>query len=212
MGVIGIQAPLVLHPTFTFGIQLEVFIVSHNVFRLKQLFRKQRMLFNHIAIAIALLAVLANRNATATATFWFSTLYWAYIYIDVRKKLHRPRNPDTRATLKVTTEPNVDWAITSPEGDLVVSGWGSRTVKLPSNQSFVDHETKIRYAEYAYVAEVISGNGDAFISLTVEDNDEFAYTVACGRSGNAEVLYTMLNTGYGTRHWMVPGFLQGMPR
>jgi hypothetical protein len=106
----------------------------------------------------------------------------------------------------------VDWAITSPEGDLVVSGWGSQTVKLPSNQSFVDHETKIRYAEYAYVAEVISGNGDAFISLTVEDNDEFAYTVACGRSGNAEVLYTMLNTGYGTRHWIVPGFLQGMPR
>ena len=145
--------------------------MSHNVFRLKQLFRKQRMLFNHIAIAIALLAVLANRNATPTTTFWFSTLFWAYIYIDVRKKLHRPRNPHTRATLKVTTEPNVDWAITAPEGDLVVSGWGSRTVKLPSNQSFIDHETKIRYAEYAYVAEVISGNGDAFISLTVEDND-----------------------------------------
>ncbi len=80
--------------------------MSHNVFRLKQLFRKQRMLINHIAIAVALLAVLANRNATPTTTFWFSTLFWAYIYIDVRKKLHRPRNPDTRATLKVTTEQN----------------------------------------------------------------------------------------------------------
>jgi len=181
------------------------------LFTFKELFQKKRMLFNHIAIAIALLAVLANRNATATTTFWFSTLFWAYIYIDVRKKLHRPRNPDTRATLKVTTEPNVDWAITSPEGDLVVSGWGSQTLKLPSNQSFVNPESKIRYAEFVFIAEVLSGNGDAFMSLTVDEDDEFSHTVACGRSGEPEVLYTMLNTGYGTRHWMVPGFLQGMP-
>ena len=212
MGVTGIQAPLVLHPTFTFGTQPEVFIVSHNVFRLKQLFRKQRMLFNHIAIAIALLAVLANRNATATTTFWFSTLFWAYIYIDVRKKLHRPRNPATRATLKVTTEPNVDWALTTPNGELVVSGWGSQTLKLPSNQSFVNPDSKIRYAEYVFIAEVLSSNGDAFMSLTVDEDDEFSHTVACGHSGEPEVLYTMLNTGYGTKHWLVPGFLQGVPQ
>ena len=186
--------------------------MSHRLFTFKELFQKKRMLTNHVVVAICLLIVLSSQKATATTTFWCTMVFWTYILIDFRRVHYRPHNPDTRATLKVTTEPNVDWAITSPEGDLVVSGSGSRTVKLPSNQSFVDHETKIRYAEYAYVAEVISGNGDAFISLTVEDNDEFAYTVACGRSGNAEVLYTMLNTGYGTRHWIVPGFLQGMPR
>jgi hypothetical protein len=61
------------------------------------------------------------------------------------------------------------------------------------------------------IAEVLSGNGDAFMSLTVEEDDEFSHTVACGRSGEPEVLYTMLNTGYGTKHWLLPGFLQGMP-
>ena len=69
----------------------------------------------------------------------------------------------------------------------------------------------MRYAEYIVIAEVLSGNGDAFMSLTVADDDEFSYTVACGRSGRPEVLYTMLNTGYGTKHWLVPGFLQGTP-
>jgi hypothetical protein len=50
-------------------------------------------------------------------------------------------------------------------------------------------------------------NSDAFISFTVEDNNEFAYIVACGRSGNAEVLKTSLNTGYGTRHWKAPFYI-----
>jgi hypothetical protein len=69
----------------------------------------------------------------------------------------------------------------------------------------------MRYAEYVFIAEVLSSNGDAFMSLTVDEDDEFSHTVACGRSGEPEVLYTMLNTGYGTKHWLVPGFLQGTP-
>jgi hypothetical protein len=105
----------------------------------------------------------------------------------------------------------VDWALTNPNGERVVSGWGSQTLKLPSNQTFVNPASKMRYAEYIFIAEVLSGNGDAFMSLTVADDDEFAHTVACGRSGRPEVLYTMLNTGYGTKHWLVPGFLQGTP-
>ena len=42
-------------------------------------------------------------------------------------------------------------------------------------------------------------------------DDEFLQTVACGRSGDPEVLYIHLNTGYGTKHWLVPGFMQGIP-
>jgi hypothetical protein len=181
------------------------------LFTFKELFQKKRMLTNHVVVAICLLIVLSSQKATVTTTFWCTIVFWTYILIDFRRKHFRPHNPDTRATLKVTTEPNVDWALTTPNGELVVSGWGSQTLKLPSNQSFVNPESKIRYAEYVFIAEVLSGNGDAFMSLTVDEDDEFSHTVACGRSGEPEVLYTMLNTGYGTKHWLVPGFLQGTP-
>ena len=42
-------------------------------------------------------------------------------------------------------------------------------------------------------------------------NDEFMQTVACGRSGDAEILYMHLNTGDGTKHWQVLGGFQGIP-
>jgi hypothetical protein len=70
---------------------------------------------------------------------------------------------------------------------------------------------KVKFSEYVYVVEVTSGNGDAFVSLTVDNEDEFPQTVACGRSGNQELLFTRLNTRYGTRHWLIPGFRQGIP-
>ena len=93
----------------------------------------------------------------------------------------------------------------------MVSGWGSRTVTLPSTGVRIERNMKVKFSEYVYVAEVTSGNGDAFVSLTVDDDDEFMQTVACGRSGKSEVLFTHLNTGYGTRHWIFPGFFQGIP-
>lgn len=82
---------------------------------------------------------------------------------------------------------------------------------FPSTGVRVERDMKVKFSEYVYVVEVISGNGDAFVSLTVDDDDEFMQTVACGRSGDSEVLYTRLNTDYGTRHWIVPGFFQGIP-
>ena len=185
--------------------------MSHRLFTFKELFQKKRMLTNHVLVAICLLIVLSSQKATVVTTGLCTILFWTYILIDFRKKYFRPHSPNTRATLKVTTEPNVDWALTNPNGERVVSGWGSQTLKLSSNQTFVDPGSKRRYAEYIFIAEVLSGNGDAFMSLTVADDDEFSHTVACGRSGRPEVLYTMLNTGYGTKHWLVPGFLQGTP-
>jgi len=186
--------------------------LSHRLFTFKELFQKKRMLTKHVVVAICLLIVLSSQKATVVTTGLCTILFWTYILIDFRKKYFRPHSPNTRATLKVTTEPNVDWALTNPNGERVVSGWGSQTLKLSSNQTFVDPGSKRRYAEYIFIAEVLSGNGDAFMSLTVSDDDEFSHTVACGRSGRPEVLYTMLNTGYGTKHWLIPGFLQGMPR
>lgn len=119
--------------------------------------------------------------------------------------------PETKATLRVSTESFVDWAVLTMQGELVLSGWGNRTIELPSTAIRIERDTKVKYSEYTYVVEVTSGNGDAFVSLTVDGDDEFSQTVACGRSGDPEVLYTHLNIGYGTKHWLIPGFLQGIP-
>ena len=74
------------------------------------------MLTNHVVVAVCLLIVLSSQKATVTTTFWCTMVFWTYILIDFRMKHFRPHNPDTRATLKVTTEPNVDWALTTPNG------------------------------------------------------------------------------------------------
>ena len=165
----------------------------------------------YVLLVLVFSQVLHSGDNFTSSVFLFTAMFWVYTYAELRRKYHRPRHPETRATLKVSTEPNVDWAVTTMRGDLVVSGWGSRTVTLPSTGVRVERDMKVKFSEYAYVVEVTSGNGDAFVSLTVDDDDEIMQTVACGRSGESEVLYTHLNTGYGTKHWMIPGFLQGMP-
>ena len=172
---------------------------------------RKRTAIIYVLLALVFSRMLHSGDQFISSVFFFTAMFWMYSFTELRRKYHRPRNPKTRATLKVSTEPNVDWAVTTLQGELVVSGWGSRTATLPSTGSHVDRRMKVRFSEYIYVAEVTSGNGDAFVSLTVDDDDEFLQTVACGRSGKSEVLYTRLNTGYGPRHWIVPGFLHGVP-
>ena len=172
---------------------------------------RKRTAVIYVLLVLVFSQVLHSGDNFTSSVFLFTAMFWVYTYAELRRKYHRPRDPETRATLKVSTEPNVDWAVTTMRGDLVVSGWGSRTVTLPSTGVRVERDMKVKFSEYAYVVEVTSGNGDAFVSLTVDDDDEIMQTVACGRSGESEVLYTHLNTGYGTKHWMIPGFLQGMP-
>jgi hypothetical protein len=174
------------------------------------LFRRRSVII-YIFLATLFSGVLQKRDNLSIAIVGYAVTFWAYTYVELRRKYNKPRSGNTRAILKVSTESNVDWAITTIDGELVVSGWGSRIVGLPSNKTFVDRKLKVKYAEYVYCAEVTSGNGDAFVSLTVDDDDEFSQTVACGRSGNQELLFTSLNTGYGTRHWMIPGYFQGIP-
>jgi hypothetical protein len=172
---------------------------------------KRRTAIIYGVMALALSKILHAGDHFMFSIFLFTAMFWVYSYTELRKRYHRPHDPETRATLKVSTESFVDWAITNMQGDLVVSGWGNRTIELPSTGIRIERDTKVKYSEYTYVVEVTSGNGDAFVSLTVDGDDEFLQTVACGRSGDPEVLYTHLNTGYGTKHWIVPGFLQGIP-
>ena len=165
----------------------------------------------YFALAFVFSGQLRSGDQFTTLLFAYTAGFWVYTYTELRRKYHRPRNPETKAILKVSTEPFVDWAVTNMQGELVVSGWGNRTLELPSTGIRIERDTKVKYSEYTYVVEVTSGNGDAFVSLTVDDDDEFLQTVACGRSGDPEVLYTHLNTGYGTKHWLIPGFMQGIP-
>jgi hypothetical protein len=165
----------------------------------------------YIVLAFVFSGLLRSGDHFTTLLVAYTATFWVYSYTELRRKYHRPRNPETKATLKVSTEPFVDWAVTTMEGELVVSGWGNRTITLPSTGVHIERDRKVKYSEYVYIVEVTSGNGDAFVSLTVDDDDEFLQTVACGRSGDSEVLYTHLNTGYGTKHWLIPGFLQGIP-
>ena len=172
---------------------------------------RKRTAVIYVLLALVFSQVLHSGDNFTSSVFLFTAMFWVYSYAELRRKYHRPRDPETRATLKVSTEPNVDWAVTTTQGELVVSGWGSRTLTLPSTGAHVERSMKVKFSEYVYVVGVTSGNGDAFVSLTVDDDDEFLQTVACGRSGDSEVLYTRLNTDYGTRHWIVPGFFQGIP-
>ncbi len=172
---------------------------------------KKRTSIVYILLAFIFSGVLRSGDQFTTLLVAYTAMFSVYTYTELRRKYHRPRSPETKATLKVSTESFVDWAVTTMQGDLVVSGWGNRIVQLPGTGVRIERDTKMKYSEYTYVVEVTSGNGDAFVSLTVDDDDEFLQTVACGRSGNSEVLYTHLNTGYGTRHWLIPGFLQGIP-
>jgi hypothetical protein len=172
---------------------------------------RKRTAVAYVALVLVFSQIIQSGDHFASTMFVYTALFWVYSYTELRRKFNRPRSPDTRATLKVSTEPFVDWAVTTMQGELVVLGWGNRTVALPSTGARVERDIKVKFSEYVYVVEVTSGNGDAFVSLTVDDDDEFLQTVACGRSGESEVLYTHLNTGYGTKHWLIPGFLQGIP-
>ena len=165
----------------------------------------------YFALALVFSGLLRSGDQFTTLLLVYTASFWFYTYTELRRKHHRPRDPETKATLKVSTEPFVDWAVTTMQGELVVSGWGNSTVTLPSTGARVEREMKVKFSEFVYVVEVTSGNGDAFVSLTVDDDDEFLQTVACGRSGDPEVIYTHLNTDYGTKHWLLPGFMQGMP-
>ncbi len=184
---------------------------SQNLFHKANVIYEKRTIVAYVLLAFTLSGVLRSGDQFTTHLVAYTATFLVYTYTELRRKHHRPQNPGTKAILKVSTEPFVDWAVTNMQGELVVSGWDNRAIELPSTGIRIERDTKVKYSEYTYIVEVTSGNGDAFVSLTVDGDDEFLQTVACGRSGDPEVLYTHLNTGYGTKHWLIPGFMQGIP-
>ena len=98
---------------------------------------RKRTAVIYVLLALVFSQVLHSGDNFASSVFLFTAMFWVYSYAELRRKYHRPRDPETRATLKVSTEPNVDWAVTTTQGELVVSGWGSRTLTLPSTGAHV---------------------------------------------------------------------------
>jgi hypothetical protein len=201
----------VSHPFFTLVVGPEVKMKKRKLSKIGRDLYKKRTAVIYLILALVFSGLLRSGDQFTTLLLIYTATFWVYTYIELRRKYHRPRDPETKATLRVSTEPFVDWAVTTMQGELVVSGLGNRTVSLPNTGDHVEREMKVKFSEFVYVVEVTSGNGDAFVSLTVDGDDEFLQTVACGRSGDPEVLYTHLNTGYGTKHWLIPGFMQGIP-
>jgi hypothetical protein len=201
----------VSHPFFTLVVGPEVKMKKRKLSKIGRDIYEKRTAVIYLILALVFSGLLRSGDQFTTLLLIYTATFWVYTYIELRRKYHRPRDPETKATLRVSTEPFVDWAVTTMQGELVVSGLGNRTVSLPNTGDHVEREMKVKFSEFVYVVEVTSGNGDAFVSLTVDGDDEFLQTVACGRSGDPEVLYTHLNTGYGTKHWLIPGFMQGIP-
>lgn len=156
-------------------------------------------------------AVMGGKNWYQTICMSTLLMLWIHLYVRIRR-YNRPHSPDTRATLKVSTSPNVDWEAVAFRGNVLHSGRGSQTIQVSSTSTYIDRARKYKYSEFVYEVSVSSGNGDAFAALMVDDDDEVLQTVVCSRAGEPQLIYTDLITAYGTKHWLIPGFLQGIPR
>ena len=98
----------------------------------------------YIVLAFVFSGLLRSGDQFTTLLVVYTAIFWVYSYTELRRKYHRPRNPETKATLKVSTEPFVDWAVTTMEGELVVSGWGNRTITLPSTGVHIERDRKVK--------------------------------------------------------------------
>ena len=100
----------------------------------------------YIVLAFIFSGLLGSDDQFTTLLVVYTASFWIYTYTELRRKFHRPRSPETKATLKVSTEPFVAWAVTNIQGDLVVSGWGNRTIELLSTGIRIERDTKVKYS------------------------------------------------------------------
>ena len=126
---------------------------SRKLSKIARAIYEKRTAVVYFALAFVFSGLLRSGDQFTTLLVAYTATFWVYTYAELRRKYHRPRNPETKATLKVSTESFVDWAVTNMEGELVVSGWGNRIVELPSTEIRIERDTKVKYSEYTYVVE-----------------------------------------------------------
>jgi hypothetical protein len=67
----------------------------------------------YFTLALVFSGLLQSGDQFTTLLLVYTASFWVYTYTELRRKCYRPRDPETKATLKVSTEPSVDWAVTT---------------------------------------------------------------------------------------------------
>ncbi len=116
------------------------------------------------------------------------------------------------ASLRVHAAENIEWTIRGVDDETVYGGRGSEEYALPKTSTYRSENRKEIVAEFVYLLEVNTPNANVLASLTVETDDEISETVGINGGDEPTLLYTSIPIGYGTRHWIVPPFLQGYPK
>jgi hypothetical protein len=124
----------------------------------------------------------------------------------------KPFPSDYEARLKVHASANTEWTVRGLYGETVCEGMGSEEKLLPKIATYRSENRKNIVAEFVYLLEVNSPMASVLASLTVETDDVVSETVGINGGDEPTLLYTSLPISYGTRHWLIPPFLQGYPK
>lgn len=124
----------------------------------------------------------------------------------------KPFPSNYEACLKVHASMNTEWIVRGIYGETVYEGKGSEAKLLPKVATYQSRNRKKIVAEFVYLLEVNSPNASVLASLTVETDDEISETVGINGGDEPTMLYASIPISYGTRHWLVPPFLQGYPK
>ena len=138
---------------------------------------------------------------------WFITV----VYVSARFTC-KPFGPDYQATLKVFASSATSWLVHGVYGELLYEGSGSENILISKSSSYRSRSRRTVVAEFACWIEVVTPDGDVLTSLTVETDDEISSTVAVRSDDKPQLVYTSVPSSYGTKHWLYPACLQGVPR
>ena len=76
---------------------------SRKLSKIAQAIYEKRTAVIYVLLAFIFSGVLQSGDQFTELLVVYTALFWVYSYTELRRKYHRPRNPETKATLKVST-------------------------------------------------------------------------------------------------------------
>jgi hypothetical protein len=148
--------------------------------------------------------------------FWLiaGIIYLTFFFVSYASVQYtrKPFPSNYEARLRVHASENIEWIVRGVYGETVYEGTGSKTKSLPKVATYQSRNRKKIVAEFVYFLEVDAPNVSVLASLTVETDDEISETVGIKGGDEPTMLYASIPISYGTRHWLIPPFLQGYPK
>ena len=148
--------------------------------------------------------------------FWLvaGIIYLTFFFVSYASVQYtrKPFPSNYEACLRVHASDNTEWIVRGVFGETVYEGLGSKAKLLPKVATYQSRNRKKIVAEFVYFLEVDAPNASVLASLTVETDDEISETVGIKGGDEPTMLYASIPIGYGTRHWLIPPFLQGYPK